>query len=132
MIKKGLYRAAGPSVAGTMISVDCSDAAVKRNRVRPRTVSKPMTQPAPTATQQTTAAPAAGGYGDRSQDDYGSCRYGHPAHYGPGHALWSDDGPRPDHGRHRSRRQRHGQRPAGRGCRPCPGGYLLNQRSVRL
>ena len=49
----------GLLVAGTMISVDCSDAAVKRNRVRPRTVSKPVTQPAPTATQQTTAAPAA-------------------------------------------------------------------------
>lgn len=46
-------------LAGAMISVDCTDAAVKRNRVRPRTVSKPVTQPAPAATQQTSAAPAA-------------------------------------------------------------------------
>ena len=59
MIKKVFTVLLGLLVAGTMISVDCSDAAVKRNRVRPRTVSKPMTQPAPTATQQTTAAPAA-------------------------------------------------------------------------
>lgn len=46
-------------LAGAMISVECTDAAVKRNRVRPRTVSKPVTQPAPAATQQTSAAPAA-------------------------------------------------------------------------
>ena len=59
MIKKVFTVLLGLLVAGTMISVDCSDAAVKRNRVRPRTVSKPVTQPAPTATQQTTAAPAA-------------------------------------------------------------------------
>lgn len=59
MIKKVFAVLLGLLVAGTMISVDCSDAAVKRNRVRPRTVSKPVTQPAPTATQQTTAAPAA-------------------------------------------------------------------------
>lgn len=59
MIKKLFTVLLGLLVAGTMISVDCSDAAVKRNRVRPRTVSKPVTQPAPTATQQTTAAPAA-------------------------------------------------------------------------
>ena len=59
MIKKFFTVLLGLLVAGTMISVDCSDAAVKRNRVRPRTVSKPVTQPAPTATQQTTAAPAA-------------------------------------------------------------------------
>ena len=55
MIKKVFTVLLGLLVAGTMISVDCSDAAVKRNRVRPRTVSKPVTQPAPTATQQTTA-----------------------------------------------------------------------------
>lgn len=59
MIKKVFTVLLGLLVAGAMISVDCSDAAVKRNRVRPRTVSKPVTQPAPTATQQTTAAPAA-------------------------------------------------------------------------
>lgn len=59
MIKKVFTVLLGLLVAGTMISVDCSDAAVKRNRVRPRTVSKPVTQPAPTATQQTPAAPAA-------------------------------------------------------------------------
>ena len=59
MIKKVFTVLLGLLVAGTMISVDCSDAAVKRNRVRPRTVSKPVTQPAPAATQQTTAAPAA-------------------------------------------------------------------------
>lgn len=59
MIKKVFTVLLGLLVAGTMISVDCADAAVKRNRVRPRTVSKPVTQPAPTATQQTTAAPAA-------------------------------------------------------------------------
>ena len=59
MIKKVFTVLLGLLVAGTMISVDCSDAAVKRTRVRPRTVSKPVTQPAPTATQQTTAAPAA-------------------------------------------------------------------------
>lgn len=59
MIKKVFTMLLGLLVAGAMISVDCSDAAVKRNRVRPRTVSKPVTQPAPTATQQTTAAPAA-------------------------------------------------------------------------
>ena len=59
MIKKVFTVLLGLLVAGTMISVDCSDAAVKRNRVRPRTVSQPVTQPAPTATQQTTAAPAA-------------------------------------------------------------------------
>lgn len=59
MLKKVFTVLLGLLVAGTMISVDCSDAAVKRNRVRPRTVSKPVTQPAPTATQQTTAAPAA-------------------------------------------------------------------------
>lgn len=59
MIKKVFTVLLGLLVAGTMISVDCSDAAVKRNRVRPRTVSKPVTQPAPTATQQATAAPAA-------------------------------------------------------------------------
>ena len=57
MIKKVFTVLLGLLVAGAMISVDCSDAAVKRNRVRPRTVSKPVTQPAPTATQQTTAAP---------------------------------------------------------------------------
>ena len=56
---KGLAVLLGLLVAGAMISVDSSDAAVKRNRVRPRTFSKPVTQPAPTATQQTTAAPAA-------------------------------------------------------------------------
>ena len=49
MIKKVFTVLLGLLVAGTMISVDCSDAAVKRNRVRPRTVSKPVTQPAPTA-----------------------------------------------------------------------------------
>ena len=59
MIKKVFTVLLGLLVAGAMISVDCSDAAVKRNRVRPRTVSKPVTQPAPKATQQTTAAPAA-------------------------------------------------------------------------
>ena len=59
MIKKVFTVLLGLLVAGAMISVDCSDAAVKRNRVCPRTVSKPVTQPAPTATQQTTAAPAA-------------------------------------------------------------------------
>lgn len=59
MIKKVFTVLLGLLVAGAMISVDCSDAAVKRNRVRPRTASKPVTQPAPTATQQTTAAPAA-------------------------------------------------------------------------
>lgn len=59
MIKKVFTVLLGLLVAGAMISVDCSDAAVKRNRVRPRTVSKPVTQPAPTATQQTTTAPAA-------------------------------------------------------------------------
>ncbi len=59
MIKKVFTMLLGLLVAGAMISVDCSDAAVKRNRVRPRTVSKPVTQPAPTATQQTPAAPAA-------------------------------------------------------------------------
>ena len=59
MIKKVFTVLLGLLVAGAMISVDCLDAAVKRNRVRPRTVSKPVTQPAPTATQQTTAAPAA-------------------------------------------------------------------------
>ena len=59
MIKKVFTVLLGLLVAGAMISVDCSDAAVKRNRVRPRTVSKPVTQPAPTATQQTNAAPAA-------------------------------------------------------------------------
>ena len=59
MLKKVFTVLLGLLVAGTMISVDCSDAAVKRNRVRPRTVSKPVTQPAPTATQQTSAAPAA-------------------------------------------------------------------------
>ena len=59
MIKKVFTVLLGLLVAGAMISVDCSDAAVKRNRVRPRTVSKPVTQPAPSATQQTTAAPAA-------------------------------------------------------------------------
>ena len=52
MIKKFFTVLLGLLVAGTMISVDCSDAAVKRNRVRPRTVSKPVTQPAPTATQR--------------------------------------------------------------------------------
>ena len=55
MIKKVFTVLLGLLVAGAMISVDCSDAAVKRNRVRPRTVSKPVTQPAPTATQPTTA-----------------------------------------------------------------------------
>lgn len=59
MIKKVFTVLLGLLVAGAMISVDCSDAAVKRNRVRPRTVSKPVTQPAPATTQQTTAAPAA-------------------------------------------------------------------------
>lgn len=59
MIKKAVTVLLGLLVAGTMISVDCSDAAVKRNRARPRAVSKPLTQPAPAATQQTTAAPAA-------------------------------------------------------------------------
>ena len=89
-------------VTGAMISVDCSDAAVKRNRVRPRTVSKPVTQPAPTATQQTTAAPAAAATATAPKTTTRPCRYDHPAHYGPGYALWPDHGPEP--WPHRSRR----------------------------
>lgn len=63
MIKKVFTVLLGLLVAGAMISVDCSDAAVKRNRARPRTVSKPVTQPAPaaaaTAPKTTATAPAA-------------------------------------------------------------------------
>ena len=59
MIKKVFTVLLGLLVAGAMISVDCSDAAVKRNRVRPRTVSNPVTHPARTAPQHPPAAPAA-------------------------------------------------------------------------
>ena len=48
MMKKIFTILLGLLVAGSMISVDYADAAVKRN-VRPRTVSKPAPRPAPAA-----------------------------------------------------------------------------------
>ena len=117
MIKKVFTVLLGLLVAGTMISVAYGQ--------------QPDDPACPDGHATDDRCPGSGGYGDRSQDDYGSCRYGHPAHYGPGHALWSDDGPRPDHGRTAVAGQRHGQRPAGRGCRPCRR-LSAQQRSVRL
>lgn len=58
MMKKTFTILLGLLVAGSMISVDGADAAIKRNSIRPRTVSKPVTRPAPTtAAPATTAAP---------------------------------------------------------------------------